>query len=168
MLLPDISEKSIYDIDYKKLKETGVTLLVFDLDNTLTNIRGKDVTKQLKLITDLKEMGFKCIIVSNNIIKRRVAHWGTSLGIDFKYAAFKPRLGVYKKVLKKYRIPSSRLACIGDQLLTDVIGANRIGATSILINPVKEKDEVLTRVSRSIESLIIKHYQKKDIKIRKY
>jgi len=166
--LPDINAVSIYEIDYKSLKKKGIKLLVFDLDNTLTDIRGKEIDKQLDLITNLKELDFEIIIVSNNVIKKRVAHWGEALDIPYTFAAFKPRMGVYRRILKKYNIKAFEMAGIGDQLITDILGANLIGATSILINPIKSSDEVLTKVSRSIENMIIKYYQKKGIRIRKY
>ena len=167
-LLPDISEVSIYNINYKKLKKDGIKCLAFDLDNTLTDIRGKDAAKQLVLIEKLKKMGFECIVLSNNIIKSRVKHWGDALGIDYIYAARKPRRAVYTRILEKYKIKPNELACIGDQLLTDIWGANKIGATSILVNPVEDRDEVVTLLGRFIESLVIKSAKKKGIVVRKY
>ena len=69
--VPDIYKESIYTIDYKKLKQSGIKCLLFDLDNTLVSYRDKLPTKKVKdLFTKLKKMGFKVIIFSNSGSKR--------------------------------------------------------------------------------------------------
>ena len=51
---------------------------------------------------------------------------------------------------------------IGDQILTDIIGANRLGIKSILVNPIKRKtDHVFTRINRKLEKYIINKIIKK-------
>ena len=66
--MPDIYQKSIYYINYDKLYKKGIRCLLFDLDNTITPSHSTKPTKRLKkLFDDLKDKGFKIIIVSNNI-----------------------------------------------------------------------------------------------------
>ena len=36
--LPDMYVKSIYQIDYKSLKNSGIKVILFDLDNTIVPI----------------------------------------------------------------------------------------------------------------------------------
>ena len=45
--VPDIYKESIYTIDYKKLKQSGIKCLLFDLDNTLVSYRDKLPTKKV-------------------------------------------------------------------------------------------------------------------------
>ena len=170
IFIPDINEKTIYDIDYEKLKKTGITCLAFDLDQTLTDSHSMDVLdKQRNLIKKLKDMGFDVIIVSNNLHRRRVMHWGNELGVEAIHAAWKPRKSSFKKVLIKYKIPAKQLAFIGDQIFTDVWGSNKVGALSILVNPVDKKDEIFTLPFRIIERIIIKRVKEKyGVEIRKY
>ncbi len=45
--IPDVYQKSIYTIDYSKLKEKGIKCLLFDLDNTLAPYHIKMVDEKL-------------------------------------------------------------------------------------------------------------------------
>ena len=49
----------------------------------------------------------------------------------------------------------------GDQILTDVIGANRVGMYSILTKPIDKRDIFVTKIKRPLEGVIIKKYLKK-------
>ena len=71
--VPDIYQKSIYYINYDKLYKKGIRCIIFDLDNTLTPSHVNKPTKRLKrLIGELKDIGFKIIIVSNFAMTRNV------------------------------------------------------------------------------------------------
>ena len=65
--VPDIYQKSIYTIDYDKLKARGIKCLLYDLDNTLVPFDVKEANQKIKnLFDELKEKGFKVIIFSNS------------------------------------------------------------------------------------------------------
>lgn len=161
--VPDIYQKSIYDIDYKKLKKNGIKCLIFDLDNTLAPISLKKPNKKLKdLIEDLKSLGFKILIVSNSP-KKRVEPFKNILGVDSAYFALKPLKNKYKKILNIYRLKTSEVATIGDQLLTDMWGSNRMEFLSILVNPIGTTDYALTKINRYIEPFIYEKLEKKEL-----
>ncbi len=161
--VPDIYQKSIYDIDYKKLKKNGIKCLIFDLDNTLAPISLKQPNKKLKdLIEDLKDMNFKVLIVSNSP-KKRVEPFKNILGVDSAYFSLKPLKLKYQKILKIYRLKPIQVAAIGDQLLTDIYGANKMDFLSILINPVGTNDYALTKINRYIEPFIYKKLEKLEL-----
>ena len=73
----------------------------------------------------------------------------------------KPLKRGFKMAQKRLEIPNENIAAIGDQIFTDVIGANRSKMFSILVKPLAEKDLWMTRVKRPIENLVIKNYLKK-------
>ena len=52
---------------------------------------------------------------------------------------------------------------VGDQLMTDILGANRAKVNSILVVPVKEKDGWATYLNRRIERVIMKYFKKKNM-----
>jgi HAD superfamily phosphatase (TIGR01668 family) len=163
IFVPDIYQKSIYDLNYKKLKRNGIKCLVFDLDNTLASVDTKVPKKKLKdLIEDLKEMGFKVLIVSN-ATKKRVEPFKDILCVDSSYLSMKPSKRKYQRILSLYKLKPSQIACVGDQLLTDVWGANRMEMTSILINPIGTLDFVATKLNRFLEGVIFRHLEKKDL-----
>lgn len=161
--VPDIYQKSIYDIDYKKLKKHGIKCLIFDLDNTITPVNIKNPPKKVKdLMEDLKKMKFKLIIVSN-ATKKRVEPFKDILCIDSSYLSLKPLKRKYIKILKVYKFKENEIACIGDQLLTDIWGANRMGFLSILVNPIGKIDFALTKLNRALENAIYTRLEKKEL-----
>ena len=75
----------------------------------------------------------------------------------------KPFKRKYKKILKMFRYEFSEVAAVGDQILTDVLGANRCGITSIFVDKLTEDDEFATRINRKIEKMILNNLKKKGI-----
>ena len=142
--LPDIYQKSVYKINYNKLRTLGIKCIIFDLDNTLSPISLDKPTKRLKdLFSQLKSMGFKCIILSNSG-KKRVEAFKNSLAVDSGFSSRKPTNRKYIKVMNSYAYVPDEIAAVGDQLLTDIYGANRMGFTSILVNQMGQKDFFLS------------------------
>lgn len=161
--LPDIYQKSVYRINYDKLKSLGIKCLIFDLDNTITPIGLSAPTRRLKnLFTKLKTMGFKCIILSNSG-RKRVEPFKNALAVDSGFSSRKPTNRKYIKVMNNYNYVPDEIAAIGDQLLTDIYGANRMGFTSILVNQIGQKDFVVSMINRFIEKIIFRTFRKKDL-----
>lgn len=158
--VPDMYQKSIYTIDYEKLKKRGIKCLIFDLENTIAPYNLKKPNKKIKdLFEELKDMKFKVIIISNEI-KSRVEPFKDNLGVDSAYLSMKPLKRKYKKIQRLYNYKDTQIACIGDQLVTDIFGANRMGFTSILVNPISTNEFVTTKLSRMFENFIIKYLTK--------
>ena len=154
--IPDIYQKSIYTIDYSKLWLRGIKCLLFDLDNTLVPpMMNKPTKKNKELFTELLDLGFKIIIFSNSP-KKRVKPFKDELGVDACASATKPFKGKFLKILNEYGYNVNDVAIIGDQLLTDVLGGNKIGITTVLINPISKTDIHFTKINRFIERLILK------------
>lgn len=161
--VPDIYKESIYTIDYKKLKQSGIKCLLFDLDNTLVSYRDKLPTKKVKdLFTKLKKMGFKVIIFSNSGSKR-LKPFKEQLDVDVCSKCFKPSPNKFLYVINEYKLEVSQIAIIGDQFYTDIIGGNRVGITTILINPASKTDMILTYIQRFREKKLIKKLSKADL-----
>lgn len=161
--VPDVYQKSIYTIDYEKLKNSGIKCLLIDLDNTIAPLSiKKPDTKAKNLFAELQDMGFKVIIVSNSG-KTRVSPFKDYLNVDAAHTAMKPFKKKYNKIMKVYGFKDVEIAAIGDQLCTDILGANRMGITSILINPISSLDFFGTKFFRFIEKKIFARLYKKGI-----
>ncbi len=153
--IPDIYQQSIYTINYQKLKECGIKCLLFDLDNTLVPAKIKKPTKKVKdLFKELEKMDFKVIIFSNSN-KNRVNSFNEELKVESYYFARKPFAKKFKLVLEKNNYNISEVAIIGDQILTDIVGGNKIGITTILINPISPIDGIFTKFNRFLERRIM-------------
>lgn len=163
IFIPDKYFKSIYDINYETLKKTGIKCLVFDVSNTLMPESEKHPNKKVKdLFEDLKDLGFKIILMSNSL-KKNVESYKEELCVDSAYLSFKPFKFKYKKIIKLFNFKETEIACIGDQLFFDICGANRNHFTSILVNPISIDEYAVSKLNRKIENLIIKRITKKEL-----
>lgn len=160
---PDMYVKDIYTIDYKKLKSYGIRCILFDLDNTLVPYYKNKPTRKVKdCIERVKDMGFKVIIFSNSN-KRRLAPFKNVLEVDCSASSKKPFQKKFKKVLEEYKYNQSEVAIIGDQIVTDVFGGNRMGIFTILVKPISNKEAFFTKFNRMIEKNIIKKLEKRNM-----
>ena len=160
--IPDIYQKSIYTIDYKKLKKNGIKCLLFDLDNTIAPYKTLEPDTKVKELFANLSNDFKIIIISNSN-KNRLRPFKEKLNVDTAYSSKKPFKFKYKKILEIYKFKIDEIACIGDQLLTDTLGANRMGFTSILVNRVAKYETIFTRFNRFFEKFILKKLEKERI-----
>ncbi len=161
--VPDKYFKSIYDINYKALKKSGIKCLIFDLSNTISPTNIKSPTRKIKdLFEDLKDMNFYLVIMSNGL-KKDVTPFKEILCVDSCFLSFKPLKHKYKKIMRFHDLKDNQIACIGDQLFFDIYGANRMNFTSILVNPISTDEFATTKLNRQMENQVIKHLTKKDL-----
>lgn len=150
--IPDIYQKSIYAINYEKLHKRGIKCLLFDLDNTLVPIKCKEVDSALiELIDKLNKKGFKSFIFSSTD-EDRVDMFKEQLKLD-GYSYTRNSYQKYmNEILTKYK--EDQIAVIGDEMLRDVCYGNRLGITTILVNPIG-KDRLFKRIKRLKEKRIM-------------
>lgn len=152
-LRPIMYQESIYKINYQKLKEKGVKCLLFDLDNTCVGYHEKTPNPKLKkLFKNLKEQGFNVIIFSN-APQKRLQPFNT-LNVILHPSSKKPLRRNFEKILKEYNFKKEEVCIIGDQLFTDILGGNKVGIITCLVNPLTTDDFILTKVFRKIEKFI--------------
>lgn len=164
--VPDIYQKSIYTINYDKLKTRGIKCLLFDLDNTLVPFDIKEANSEIKdLFNQLKEKGFRVIIFSNSP-KSRLKPFKDYLDVDCSASSRKPLKSGFLKILNEYKLEENEVAIIGDQLLTDIIGGNKVGITTILINPISTRDSIITKPNRFLEKRVMKKLRDHDLFVK--
>lgn len=163
---PDKYYHSIYTINYKALKKSGIKCLLFDLDNTLCPFTAvKPSVKEKELVEGLKDMGFKVIIISNSP-QKRLEPFKEGFNVDTACSSRKPLKKKYKKILDLYKFKDTQIAAIGDQLMTDILGANRMGLTSILVDPLTSKEYKWTKINRFFEKIVLRRFAKKGILVK--
>ena len=163
----------IYKIDYNKLYSQGIKIILFDLDNTISKYKEKDPSIEAKnLMQELKDIGFLVIVLSNNNYKRIQRSLDGLKVMGFSKAK-KPLKFGYKRVIKYLMTnalmkSTDEILAIGDQIITDVWGANRMNIRCILVNPIHQADEKwYTRLNRRTENRIIEKMKKIDYNIYK-
>ena len=162
--VPDIYQKSIYHIDYEKLLDAGIKCILFDLDNTCSPYKDREPNKKLiSLFEDLKDMDFKLIIFSN-ATRGRIKPFKKALDVDCLARAGKPRKKNFLKILKLFHYDLSEVAIVGDQLYKDILGGNRVGIKTILVNPMSLDDMIITKyIFRPLEKRKYRQLEKKNL-----
>lgn len=131
------------------------------MDNTLIDFNCNILEGAKQWCDNLRANGIKLIIVSNSNKKEKLEKVSRELNIEYILFAMKPLKRGFKKAMKKLELPPENIAAIGDQVFTDVIGANHAHMYSILVKPLDEKDIFLTVIKRPLENYILKKYLEK-------
>ena len=149
--------KNVSEISIDYLKQHHIKGLILDVDNTLIDYYKHMTDETVQWIQKLKENDMKMCILSNSNKKQKVEMVAQKLGLAYRHWGMKPLKRGFKLAQKMLNLPNSEIAVIGDQIFTDVIGANRMKMFSILVEPIEEKDIWVTLLKRPIE----KHIKKK-------
>jgi HAD superfamily phosphatase (TIGR01668 family) len=153
---PRLRVKTIYEIPLDELWLNGVRGIITDLDNTLVGAKEPLATPELIGWLELvKQKGFKVVIVSNNA-ELRVRNFAEPLQIPFIHRAKKPSNAAFHKALQWMELSAVQAVVVGDQMLTDVLGGNRMGLHTILVLPIELLDEgFFTKINRRIEKVLL-------------
>ena len=134
--LPTVITGSITELSPAFLNSKGIRLLMLDFDNTIvpytTNAPTEAMSAWLKMMT---ESEISVCVVSNSR-KDRVKHFCKIYGLDCITHAKKPFSKGIRQCLDKYALPEENCALAGDQIYTDVLGANCAGVQSILVSAI--------------------------------
>lgn len=150
---------SSYDIDYEKLYKEGYRGILFDIDNTLV-AHGADATpRALELFARLKRIGFQTCLISNNS-DERVRRFNKEIKTNYIHKANKPFVKNYIRATKIMDTRIDQTIFVGDQLFTDVYGANRIGMMTYLVKPIHPKEEIQIVFKRKLERIVLYFYRK--------
>lgn len=153
--------ESIYNLSPEEIKAHNIRLILTDLDNTLIAWNNPNGTPQLReWLIRMNEAKIPVVVVSNNSSKR-VARALTDLQLPYISRALKPLTRGINIAKKQYRIKSSEIVLVGDQLLTDVAAANNARIKSILVKPLIETDAWNTKFNRMLEKGLKKRLMKK-------
>lgn len=160
MLYPKEYLNSVKDIKIELLQKNNIKGLILDVDNTLIDFDRKMPEGIEKWAQNMKQNDIKICILSNSNKVDKVKGVADKLEVPFLYFAKKPFKSGFKKAKKLLNLEAENIAVVGDQIMTDVIGANRSDMFSILVKPIEEKDYFMTRVKRPLEKIIIQRYLK--------
>ncbi len=153
---------SAYIIDYDKLYKEGYRGLIFDIDNTLVE-HGADANRDaIHLIARLQKMGFQVCLISNNN-EERVTRFNRDIKVKYIHSANKPARKNYLRAMEEMKTTVKNSVFIGDQLFTDVFGANRVGMMTYFVKPIGPKEEIQIVLKRKLERIVL-HFYRKDLK----
>lgn len=157
---PDKYVDNAYGIPYEKLYEKGYRGIIFDVDNTLVPHGAPADSRAIGLFSRLRAIGFSTCILSNNK-EPRVAPFAGQVQSPYIFKGQKPSVKGYEKAMTVMGTSRSDTLFIGDQLFTDVWGANRTGLYSILVKPINPKEEIQIVLKRRLEAVVLWFYRRK-------
>lgn len=160
-LTPDFMFATYRDLTPAYLKERGIDVLIMDIDNTLAPYEQPEPDECIMTwLAEMQAAGIRLAFVSNNN-RERVELFNQKIGIRAHAKSGKPFGKTLRRVIRSYGSDASHTAMLGDQLLTDVFAGKHIGATALLVPPIKDKTTAFWRIKRALEKPIIKKYVKK-------
>ena len=160
-LVPNVICESVFAVDLGKLKSLGISGLLVDIDNTLVPWGEPEIEDAfVAWIKKVKDEGFGICLVSN-AKKGRARGFAQLLDIPAVGLALKPFRRSFRRGMGILNLASHEVAVVGDQLFTDVLGGNRLGIYTILINPISSKELDSTKLMRKIEHRILQKMVKR-------
>ncbi len=145
------------------LKSIGVRGIVLDIDNTLEPYEHpKPGEHVVRWIDALSMAGIKTAIVSNNN-EERVTIFNQDFGIPAYARAGKPFKKNVLSAISDMGINKSEAILMGDQVFTDVWAAHNTGIPAILVPPINDRKDLLTKFKRILEIPILKAYNKRKL-----
>lgn len=150
---------SVYAIDFNKLYKEGYRGLLLDIDNTLVEHGADANQKAIDLFINLKKIGFQVCLISNNQ-EERVSRFNREIKANFIHNAHKPSRKNYIEATRIMKTRIDNTAFIGDQLFTDVYGANRVGMMTYLVKPIGTKEEIQIVLKRYLERIVLSFYSR--------
>ena len=146
--VPDFMFENALDIGPEFLIARGIRAVVLDIDNTLVTYGVAEPTEEvIAWIDSLKAAGLGVAIASNNHAPR-VELFNQKIGVFATCESKKPSAKAVKAACEHFGLKPEETAVIGDQIFTDVLAARRAGIRAFLVDPIKDKTDIFTRLKR--------------------
>ena len=160
LLTPDAMFEKFDDITPEFLLSHGITALLIDIDNTLAPYEQPTPDERIKnYFNSLSSAGIKAALISNNNLER-VELFNRELGLLAFADSKKPAKKTLLLAMEKMGSTKENTAAIGDQLLTDALGAHRLGIPAFIVPPIKDKKNLFFRFKRLLEKPYVKKYRR--------
>lgn len=159
LLYPNEYFNSVKDITLELLNKNNIKGLILDVDNTLINLDRKMPAGVSTWAKELKENGIKICILSNSNVVEKVTAVAKIIDVPYIFFGKKPLKSGFKRAQALLKLSPENIAVVGDQIFTDVLGANRCDMFSILVKPIEEKEYLITKIKRPLEKYVIKKFE---------
>lgn len=152
-LVPNRVLECVYDLSPQSLQASGIKLVLADLDNTLAPYGQALPSPALAAWRDaLAQCGIQLFVVSNSRKSRRCPDFCSALGVPYVRHAGKPGAKGFHEALSQTGLEPRQALMVGDQIFTDILGANRAGVFSVLVKPIAWGGNPLRRLRYALET----------------
>ncbi len=151
ILLPTACVEQVTDITLEMLRALGIRALILDADNTLSGHGSQEpFPGAVEWTRELTAAGIRMTIVSNNV-EKRIAPFAAQFSLPYASMALKPFPAGYRRAMRAMGSRREETAAVGDQVYTDILGANLTGVKSILVVPKGEESILRFGWRRALE-----------------
>ena len=156
LLRPNFIVDKVSEVTPGFLRERGIRAVMVDLDDTLVAGGATTLDPTFTSWLDALKAARLPVLILSNGSSQRVAQWSQNLGVLGLSLVGKPFTFAFRRGLQHLGSKAGETAMIGDQLFTDVLGANLVGMTSILVTPLSPGKLLHTRLLRHLETHILR------------
>ncbi len=169
LFFPTLYRRRIIDVSAEDLHRLGVSCVLLDVDNTLTTHDAQELDPAVMTWLDaMRTVGFQLLIVSNNSAER-VAPFAQKIGLPYYAHARKPLPFGFCAAAKQADVHRKKCVIVGDQIFTDILGANLAGIKSVLLEPIQmETEQKFIVFKRKIEKPMLNSRRQKERRVRDY
>ncbi len=160
LLYPEAECESPYRYDFEKAASDGIRGIIFDIDNTLVPHGAPADEPAIALFKRLHLLGFSTCLISNNQ-EPRVKPFAEKVDAAYVCNAHKPMPENYRKAMEIMHTRPETTLFIGDQLFTDILGANLAGIHTLLVKPIHPKEEIQIVLKRYLERIVLFFYHRR-------
>lgn len=156
LFYPTMYRRRITDITAEDLHTLGVCGILLDIDNTLTMHDNPVLDESVSAwLSQMREAGFALTVVSNNS-EQRVSPFAEAIGLHYQARAAKPLPRGYRAAAVSMGLAVDQCVAVGDQIFTDILGANLAGMKSVLLEPIAmEVEQKFIVFKRRLERVLL-------------
>lgn len=155
LIKADYEAKTVFEINYDKLKEDGIKVIAFDLDSTVMKSKSGEFSQEILSMFENLKKDFSLIIISNNNNPEYIAKAVGQIDFPVIAPAKKPSTGISKAFLKEHGINPKEMVMVGDRPLTDILFGKILGCTTILVDSISwQEEKPIVRFVRKLERIV--------------
>ncbi|WP_047151465.1 YqeG family HAD IIIA-type phosphatase [Aneurinibacillus tyrosinisolvens] len=145
---------SIYEIDGDTLQRAGIKGIILDWNNTLMKKKSESASDSLKIwLKDFQSRyAIKLVIVSNS--KPPTRGNGLINEIPALFEAGKPKKKAFLAALDILGTRRNETAVIGNGIITDLWGGNRLGMYTIFVSPSWTQPRFIGAIKRLVVKVL--------------
>ena len=159
-LYPDKYLKSVDEIDFEEYYKQGIRGIISDIDNTLVPHGAPADEHIINVFEKIHQLGIETCLISNNK-EPRVKPFADAVNSKYIFDAHKPSTKNYRKAMELMGTTPKNTLFLGDQIFTDIWGANRAGVQTVMLKKIDKKEEIQIVLKRIPEKFVLWRWRKK-------
>ena len=149
---PTIYVNKVTDIDKECLLKHDIRAILLDIDNTLSpHCAAMPFDGVKEWIDEIKNSNINLSILTNRSDLKDVEVFAKNLSLGFVMNAKKPLQSGFNRAISTLKLPRENVLLVGDQIFTDILGANIAKIKSALVEPQDKNESIFIKFKRLFE-----------------